>query len=270
MDVLGRISVTCFAASYAIGLVQEIVRVFWPTRWARWLTTFAALAGVIAQTLFLAAIAIVERRLPIETRFESLITVSWLLGLVYLYLLIRDRRLGSGLFLLPAIVGLVLYAAGLSDRQGPADKGLHVIAVSHGLSLLLGTVCVVGAILSALMYLIKVRQLKSGVWSAVKLPSLERLDRFNSVSVYLAWPLMTLGIGLGLLLDQLRYTDPKVLVTLLAWALFTGLAHYRHHPEHRGRRVALLTLVAGLVVLVSVLGDPLFGSGHQVGGDVRP
>lgn len=265
MDFASRISVTCFAASYAIGMVNEVLRLFWPLRWVRWLATGAALAGLTAQTLFLAAIALTQNRLPIESQFESLITVSWLISLVYLYLLLRDRRLGAGLFILPVSLGLVLYAAGFADRATRHQAGgKQVLAVAHGMLLLFGTVLVVFALLAALMYLVQVRQLKRHhARGRLRLPSLERLDRMNTVAVYVAWPLLTLGIGLGFALRRIEFSDPKVIWTSIAWLLFTVLVHYRHRPENRGRRVALMTIVACAVVLVSVLGDPIFGTAHQ-------
>lgn len=269
MDFATRISVTCFAASYAIAMVCEVLRAFWPTRTARWLATVAALAGIFAQTLFLIAIAVRDRHLPIATQFESLITVSWLISLVYLYLLVRDRRLAAGIFILPISLGLVLFAATLSERgHGAAEDANRVIAMAHGMLFLLGTVMVVVAFVVAMMYLVKVRQLKSGtLLGAVRLPSLERLDYVNTVAVYIAWPLLTIGTLLGFSLRQLQWTDPKVVTTAIAWFLFTVLAHYRYRPENRGRKVALLTLFACAAVLVSVLGDPLFGTSHQSATD---
>ena len=113
------------------------------------------------------------------------------------------------------------------------------------------------------MYLVKVRQLRHGEWlTRVPLPNLERLDRLNSMLIYIAWPMLTIGIALGFALQQLVWSDPKVIVTCIAWLLFTALVNYRHQPTHRGRRVAVMTIFACVVVLVSVLGDPLFGTGH--------
>lgn len=272
MDFASRISVTCFAASYAIGMVHEILRVFWPKRWIRWVATTAALAGLLAQTLFLGAITYRDGRLPIQTQFDSLITVSWLITLVYLYLLLRERRLGAGIFLLPLSLGLCLFAGTVAERGSRAeDSSQQVIAVAHGLLLLVGTVFVAIALATALMYLVKTRQLKrSGWWTALKLPNLERLDRLNTVAVSIAWPMMTVGIGLGFLLGELKYTDPKVISTMAAWVLFTALAHLRYQPSHRGRRIAVLSVVAGALVLFSVLGDPLFGTSHQSLGGAGP
>lgn len=265
MDFISKISVTCFAASYAIGLGSEIVRVFWPTKLVRWLATAASLAGVVAQTLFLIALAVRTGQVPIVTQFESLIAVSWLISLIYVYLLLRDRRLAAGIFLLPVILGLSLFAGLMSNqRELSAPTGVRVIGMAHGILLLLGTVLVAVSFVAALMYLVKVRQLKSGtLLGSVRLPSLERLDRVHSVAVHVAWPMLTIGIGLGFALQQLNWTDPKVITTVASWLLFTFLVHYRHRPENRGRKVAMLTIVSFVVVLIAFLGDPIFGTGHQ-------
>lgn len=271
MEFASRITLTCFVASYGLGMLFEVLRIFWPQRWTRWAATTATLAGLLAQSLFLLSVMLTRRRLPIESQFESLLFVSWLVALIYLYLLVRDRRLGAGLFILPVCLGLLLFAATLPIRDPRPETGaLAVIAMSHGVLLLIGTVFVVVALVVALMYLVKVYQLKHGNTRAgIRLPSLERLDRMNTVCIYFAWPLLTLGILLGFSLQQIRTTDPKVLTTCLAWLIFTILVHYRHRPENRGRRVAILTIVACAVVLFSFLGDPIFGTTHQVTAEVR-
>lgn len=269
MDFASRISVTCFAASYSISLLTELARAFWPYRWMRWIATGAAFAGIFAQTLYLAHRTVLGSGLPISTQFESLISVSWLISLVYLYLILRDRRIAAGLFILPMSLGLVLFAATVSERGfRTPDPQFRIIAIAHGMMLLLGTVMVVWALVIALMYLVKVRQLKSGrAVAGVRLPSLERLDRVNTLAVWMAWAFLTIGFALGLALQStslaLRWYDLKVLTTWAGWLLFTVLAHYRYHPEYRGRKVAILTVIACMVVLLSVLGDPLFGTGHQ-------
>ncbi|QDU60988.1 Cytochrome c biogenesis protein CcsA [Planctomycetes bacterium Pan216] len=265
MDFASRISVTCFVASYAVSLGGELVRIFRQSRWARWVATGGALAGIFAQTLYLLAIGLDWGRLPINSQFTTLITVSWLISLIYIYLLLHDRRLVAGIFILPVSIGLCLYAATLSPRGTPQQgEGNRLIGVTHGILLLVGTALVIIAFVAALMYLVKYRQLKSGrIRSSLRLPSLEKIDRMHGTVVYLAWPLLTLGIGLGLSLRQLHLLDPKVLTTILAWGVFTFLVHCRYRPENRGRKLALLTIVAFVVVLVSVLGDPIFGTGHQ-------
>jgi ABC-type transport system involved in cytochrome c biogenesis permease subunit len=69
----------------------------------------------------------------------------------------------------------------------------------------------------------------------------------------LAFPLMSIGLALGLALiaatrraglQALSWTDPKVLSGAALWAVFAILVHARLRPAMRGRRVAILTIVA--------------------------
>ena len=264
MDFASRISVLCFTASYAISMGAELLRFVWPTRIVRWLATGSALAGLAAHTLFLMNLGLSDGRLPIGNQFESLICVSWLIALVYLYLTIRDRRLSAGVFVLPVSLVLIGVATLLpKDAASSADAGASVIITAHGLFFLFGTVFVVVASAVSIMYLVKLSQLRRGrVFGPIRLPSLERLDRMNQINIYLAWPLLTMGLAIGLMLQKLRLDDPKVISTLVAWVILTILAHYRYRPEHRGQRVAILTIIAGAAVLVSLLGDPIFGTAH--------
>lgn len=259
------VRLSCFVACYVISLGADVARLYWPSRGLRWLATFSAALGLAAHTWYLADLALPRQRLPIATRYESLLAVSWLITLIYLYLGIHDRRLGTGIFLGPIILGLIGMAWGFYQNE-PSDAaaGRRVVGVAHGLLLLTGTVVVLVALVAAIMYLVKVRQLKTGMaFTTLRLPSLERLDHWNSLLIHIAWPLLTIGIGLGLALRSLRWDDAKVITTSMAWLLFTILVHLRHQPENRGRRIAILTLIACVVVLVSVLGDPVFGTGHQ-------
>jgi ABC-type transport system involved in cytochrome c biogenesis permease subunit len=265
MSAVGGIQVTCFAVSYAISILAETLRLLWPGRTWRWLAAGFAAAGIAAHSLYLANRAAQTGQLPIATQFESLLTVSWLIGMVYLYLSFRDRRLAAGLFILPVSLGLIVFAAALSDRGiRPVSAENEILSASHGILLLVGTAVALFAFVVAAMYLVKFHQLKVGtIFGRIRLPSLERLDRLNTAAVYIAYPLLTIGMLLGLSMRQLDWTDPKVLLTFFAWGAFTVLVHYRYHPENRGRRMAILTIVACLVVLVGVLADPLTGTGHQ-------
>lgn len=266
MDFASRISVLCFGASYAICLLAEIGRFVWPGRIVRWIATAAAAAGLLAHSLFLLHRGWTVGRLPIGNQFDSLIFVSWLTAVIYFYLLLRDRRLSAGVFLLPVTLAILGLASNLTDKDAAsATSGVNVVETAHGLLLLVGGVLVLTAGLFSLMYLIKLRQLRQGVLLArIRLPALERLDRWSSVAVYVSWPMLTIGLGLGFVLHELSMTDPKVVTSMAAWLILTVLAHYRYQPEHRGRRVALLTVLAAGAMLIVLLGDAFFGTAHQV------
>jgi ABC-type uncharacterized transport system permease subunit len=84
------------------------------------------------------------------------------------------------------------------------------------------------------------------------LPSLEQSERLNRAAITLAFPLLTFGLLIGVILslaargrgDAPGWTDPKVISALLMWLVFAVLLHARFRPAMRGRSVMLLTIVA--------------------------
>ena len=109
------------------------------------------------------------------------------------------------------------------------------------------------------MYLAQMRRLKAKrpVQFGLVLPSLEQSERINRGSIILAFPLLTFGLLIGVVLSiaagregteslahALTWTDPKVLSALAMWLVFAVLLHARFRPAMRGKSVMVLTIVA--------------------------
>src|SRR5262249_14825995 len=123
-----------------------------------------------------------------------------------------------------------------------------------------GAVCTCVAFFAGLMYLAQLRRLKAKRPSrlGLALPSLEQSERINRGAITVAFPLLTFGLGIGIILSlatqagenapasvhTLQWTDPKVLSALLMWLVFAVLLHARFRPAMRGRSVMVLTIVA--------------------------
>jgi ABC-type uncharacterized transport system permease subunit len=125
------------------------------------------------------------------------------------------------------------------------------------------------------MYLVQVRRLKAKRLPSetLDLPSLELLERVNRLGIMFAFPLLTVGLAIGLLLaieqrragdDSIRLLDPKVIFAALVWLMFAFLLKVRSQPEYRGRKVALLTVMAFCLLLYTMVGvDLLMSSWHR-------
>jgi ABC-type transport system involved in cytochrome c biogenesis permease subunit len=109
------------------------------------------------------------------------------------------------------------------------------------------------------MYLLHARQLRAKLppRHGLRLLSLERLEKMNRWAVNLAFPFLTAGVlvGAALLLqdrDAVRnWLDPKVLGSVVLWLLFLVLLYLRYGVHVQGRRLALLTIVAFALMLVT-------------------
>jgi ABC-type transport system involved in cytochrome c biogenesis permease subunit len=255
-----RISILCFAASYGVALALEFLQLFRPRPVYRWLTAGFGAAGLLAHTLFLAV-----QRPSLASPFGSLLLLAWVVAIFYLYGSIHHRHQAWGAVVLPVVFGLTLLAA-IAGPPGPTaegpggSSGEAAWGLVHGGLLLLAAVGVCVAFVASVMYLIQARQLRSKVLpgKGLKLGSLERLEQMNRRAINGAFPLLTAGVVLGLLLlvqhpEQLGgWTDPRIVSTALLWLVFVLLLYLRYGYHLRGRPLALLTILVFALLLVTL------------------
>jgi ABC-type transport system involved in cytochrome c biogenesis permease subunit len=263
---LERITILCFGASYSVALALEIVQLIWPRPVQRLLSLSFGTAGLVAQTLFLAF----HPPVP-SSQLGSLLLLAWILAVFYLYGSIHHRRLVWGVFVLPLVLALTVLA-GL-DAPAPAPtsawwgaieslRGSRFWQLAHYGLLLMAAVGVSVGFIASLMYLIQAYRLKAKIppGHGVRLLSLERLEEMNRRAINLAFPLLTAGVLVGVILmvrhgaDSLPdRLDPKILGTILLWLVFALLVYLRYGFHLRGRRLAVLTMLAfGLLLLTLV------------------
>jgi ABC-type uncharacterized transport system permease subunit len=209
----------------------------------------------------------------VTTAFESLMVLSWIFALMGLYLMVRSPKpMAVGVFVLPLVLGLVVAGQLASPRDGWDAWGsvTRFWGTVHGLFLLAGAVSTCVAFAAGLMYLVQSNRLKHKrpPRFGFALPSLEQSERLNRGAITLAFPLLTCGLLIGVVLDlaphgpagrvPLSWTDPKVVSALLMWLVFAVLLHARFRPAMRGRSVMVLTIIAfGFLVFTWVGVDVL-------------
>ena len=263
---MDRLSVLCFAGTYALALACDLAR-FAVRGAARWYATLALTAiGWLVQTAYLANLAWTNHELPVGTVFESLLVLAWIIVAIDLYLEVRSPRpLVVGVFLLPLVLGILAIAANAPRQAWTRAGSENFWGTVHGLFLLAGAVCTIVAFSAGLMYLIQADRLKHKrpARLGVSLPSLEQSERWNRGAITLAFPLLTFGffIGVALMVTarrsggiDLAWTDPKVLATGAFWLVFALLLHARFRPEWRGTRVMILTVVAFAFLTFAMVG----------------
>ncbi|MBN2217815.1 MAG: cytochrome c biogenesis protein CcsA [Pirellulales bacterium] len=273
MMSLSGVSTICFAGSYAVALLLELSRLVSRSAARRVATIGFAGAGLLAHSAFLYYRAASRPGSPLSSPREWYLLAAWLLVVVYLYLAIYHPRQAFGLFLLPLVLGLVGVATFLAPVEPfPRESASRVWGAVHGASILLATVVVLFGLATGLMYLEQARRLKRKrpPLPGLQLPSLEWLDRANSRAVVVSVVLVGMAVISGLVLTslshggQLHWTDPVVLGTLImfAWLAAAAVVSLFYKPARAGRKVAYLTLVS-FVFLVMALGVGLvLDTGH--------
>lgn len=285
MDRLSGLSVLCFAGTYVLALISDLVRlgVRGAGRW-HWTVLLTAI-GWSVHTAYLAHLGWRDGRLPVTTVRESLIVLAWVLAAIDLYLIVRSPRpVAVGVFILPVVVGISGFAALQAGRSSWVAWGgwLGFWGTVHGVMLVLGGVATCVAFVAGLMYLTQAGRLKRKrpPRPGLPLPSLEQSERLNRGAITVAFPLLSFGFLIGVLLigvarreggPSLAWTDPKVLSGLGLWAVFAVLLNARYQPSMRGRRVMLLSVLAFAFLVFTWVGVGLVvptahGPSQTVGG----
>jgi hypothetical protein len=271
---LSGITITCFAASYAVSLALEVTRLLFQATIRNVVMIGFAAAGIIAHTLFLVAHARAElaggMRLPLSSWHDFCLVAAWVLVGAYLGLTLRRPQIAIGVFVLPLVLGLIGIAWLLRNQPSfSPHEAASYWRLIHGTALLIGTVGVTLGFVTGIMYLIQSYRLKHKLPPnpRFKLPSLEWLQRFNVESLFISTGALALGLISGVVLIQrgqageVSWSDPVVLSSgvLFLWLLAVLIFEWLYKPARAGRKVAYLTM-ASFVFLGLVLYFVLFFS----------
>lgn len=97
----------CFAASYAVALGLEVVGLWNRVRIRRLALLTMASAGVFAHTWYLGRRVAETPSAPLASHQDWYLLAAWALAVIYLAAKFYYRKSSMGLFLLPAVLGLI-------------------------------------------------------------------------------------------------------------------------------------------------------------------
>lgn len=281
---MSGISIVCFAASYAVSLALEITRLWFRSGVRGAVMLGFAGAGLLAHSLFLVHRALTMSGSPLSSEMDWYLLTAWLLVAVYLTLTFYRPKTPFGLVLLPLALGVIGAAALWADREpfarAPASR---VWGAIHGTSILLAAVAVLLGFAAGLAYLYQVWRLKLKRPPArgLRLPSLEWLQRVNGRALTVSMLALGVGVLSGMNLNLINYrrheallpwTDPLVLATLgmFLWLLAAVQLGALYRPARAGRKVAFVTLVSFVFLVVAFAAMFFMGTQHGGGrGDGR-
>ncbi|MCC7407434.1 MAG: cytochrome c biogenesis protein CcsA [Phycisphaeraceae bacterium] len=209
-----------------------------------------------------------------QAHVDGLLLMSVLFGSIVIYLQGQSRLPGIGAFGYPVLTIQLAWAVCASrwsyhlfqfDARGVAElwSVAHLTAV-YGSTLFVALAAIAGA-----MYLQAVRRLRSahhrGLVHAdpAELPdrpvSLERIERVIIRGSAIGFALLTLALASGLVIlaeDAVHQFNTwyiaKMVLSVLAWAIYGVLMNVRHASTFRGARAAWLSIV-GLVLMLATL-----------------
>jgi ABC-type uncharacterized transport system permease subunit len=188
---------------------------------------------------------------------ESLLAflVMIFFGAIY----IRYRVTSPGIFVFP-VVFLLTFAAAIAQEppQFTSELLRSSWIIVHIALILAGYAALFFAFAASVLYILQERNLKSKKMAGLfaRLPALETLDEIGYRSLLLGFPFMTFGLIAGSVVASAAFgprflLDPKIVLSMLMWAVYIVLLYTRWSSGWRGRKAAYLVAFAFIAALAA-------------------
>ena len=214
----------------------------------------ALVLGLIFQSWFLMLRSGLERSCPIGTLSETLVFLSWSIGLFYIVIGPSYRISLMGTFTAPFI--LVLQGVALllpNAARMPTVTPNPFVEAHAALSLIafgaFGLACV-----SAMMFLVQERQLKSQHPSPIfhHLPPISLLEKVTARLLWVGLILLTISFAAGFLAG-LSISGMKIFTAFIFWGGIIAILLARQAHRLTVRRFAVGTIMIFLLALILLL-----------------
>jgi ABC-type transport system involved in cytochrome c biogenesis permease subunit len=256
--VLLRIALLC----YGLGFLAVLIPLLGGGRRVVKVTPWMAGAGAIAHTGAMVALSLALGRCPIETLPEVLSALAWVTVLVYLAAWARYRLDVLHLIILPMVLVIMVVSKILPDDIVPLADGLRPSMLRfHLTAIILGVAALFITFAASLVYVIVDRVLKSkrAPRFSLSLPSLQRSDAIARLSLMWAFPILTIGIITGAILNAAETGtywswNSRENLSLIAWVILAVVVVARVGWGWRGRKPAILTIFGFAAVFLRMLG----------------
>jgi ABC-type uncharacterized transport system permease subunit len=206
-------------------------------------------------------------QIPIAGAASAISTFVWLLALAYLYTEMTTDERAMGVFILPLLVSLDTIPTLRPGTEIPAAVlqgplfGIHVSSLLFAYASF-ALACVIGVTYVLLFKEIKAKHL--GFFYA-RLPSLQVLDKMNQRAILIGWIFLTLGLLAGMIwavqargyaagipqIQAMSLRDPKILMALVCWAMYSFEVFAVKRIGWGGRRRAYLSALGFAIVLLN-------------------
>lgn len=228
-------------------------------------------ASFVCHSLFIAHQYYAMGVAPVLTMKAALSFFSWTIVGIYLIFHIKFRLMVLGSFIAPLAACLMI----ISSTIPGAEVHVKPIFRSAWLTIHVGTIFVGNGLfamtfVAAIMYLIQESQIKNKRLGSLysRLPSLETLDAINYYALMYGFPFLTMGMISGAIYAQYALGsywrwDPKEVWSLITWLFYAGLLHERLAVGWRGRRAAIMTIVAFSILIFTFVGASLWLSDYH-------
>ena len=221
--------------------------------------------GLLAHTFLIGMQTVEAGHAPLVGTTAAISAFVWLLGLSYLYIELTSDERSVGVFVATLLVLLDVIPAlnpDVSQRPPLLQSPLFTI---HVMAVLFAYASFALAGVLGLTYVLMFKEIKAKQlgFFYTRLPSLRVLDVMNGRAVVVGWFFLTIGVVVGAIwamqvqhspdprAQAMSMADPKILVALFCWALYSFAVYARKAIGWSGRRAAWLSAIGFVVVLLN-------------------
>jgi ABC-type uncharacterized transport system permease subunit len=250
-----RVALIC----YAVGLLYALVALTRTSETLSKVALHASYLGMVFHFVSLVEAVIEAGQLSLASVHNSESLLAFLIMVVFMLAYVVYKTTSPGIVVFPLVFLLTFVAA--TGQQPLVFTSLAVRKgwlATHILLIFTGYAALFLSFGSSLLYLLQERALKSktstGMFS--RLPALQVIDDIGYRSLMLGFPFMTLGLIAGSVVAESTYgrvdfLDPKILLSILMWAVYLVMVYTRWNAGWRGRRAAVLASAAFVAAIVA-------------------
>jgi len=260
--------VLLYLAAAIVGILQLLTD---GEKYKRFLLPLVSLA-VTLEAVILIFRAVAIKAIPLTRLFESMIVLTIVFGLIYLFFSVAIRQVWFSSVMVWVMLAMILMAGTVAKPASePRTEAATPWAIVHGITMVLGGASITFATASAFLYLLGKRKLKRKEVMQVlgRVPNIEKLERMNLLGIRFGFVLITIGLisGIGLAvvksaaleLNALDWlTDAKIVLIAAAWMLLGTILALRRMAALKGNMTAYMTMAAFSLILLALVGATVF------------
>jgi ABC-type transport system involved in cytochrome c biogenesis permease subunit len=204
---------------------------------------------------------------PLVGTTAAISAFVWLLGLAYLYVELTTNERAMGAFVTVLLAALaVLPAIDPHTDERPALLRSPLFTI-HVLSMLFAYASFALAFVLGITYVLLFKEIRAkhlGFFYQ-RLPSLQTLDVMNARAIVVGWLFLTCGLVVGGIwatqigespdprAQAMSIADPKILVAIVTWVMYSFALVARRAIGWSGRRAAYMSAIGFIIVLLNLV-----------------
>jgi ABC-type transport system involved in cytochrome c biogenesis permease subunit len=240
------------AGLYSLGLIDAIFTVLRRKQGLFPIAIGAFGLGALFHLVSLVEQWIQQGQLPVSDIFQTMSFCAFVITAAFLGIYYRYKAASLSVFIFPLVFLMTLVGAlrnPVSAWTNPAVRSTWLVV--HVVLSLLGYAALLFTAAAAVVYLFQERQLKRKNTSPIyrMLPPLGTLDELISRSLGAGFAFITVGIVVACVGASIEYGtrwigDSSIVISFVTWAVYLALVFFRVSAGWRGRKTAILSIVA--------------------------